>query len=167
MHNKASTHMAAITVAMRMLLAKDPLAKPADVLIGASRELTEPLIEMVMSHAANGRTTFLALFNVDADGTALLDKVMIVDGSTTKNQINIGGGKFVQKSDGSFAILSLNRQDQYEYVFSRNGRRLQRRPVKDVSDRMTMELRGVQALLAKAQTPSCQVEALGASVSTC
>ncbi len=164
MSDIAVTHMAAITVAMRMLLANDPLAKPADLLIAASRALTEPLIDMMMSHAANGRTTFVALFNVDADDTALLDKVMVVDGSTTKNQINIGGGKFVQKEDGRFAILLLNHRDQYEYVFSRNGRRLRRRAVKNVSNRMAMELRGMQALLSKAQTPSCQVEALGASV---
>ena len=162
----AVTHMAAMSAAMRILLANDPLAKPAGLLIAAANELTKPLIEIMMTHAANGRTTFLALFNVE-DDTALLEKVLVVDGSTTKNQINIGAGKFVQKAGGSFAILSLNRQEQYEYTFSRNGNRLQRRSVMDVSDRMTMELRGVQALLAKAQTPSCQVEALSASVRTC
>ncbi|HEX8402670.1 MAG TPA: hypothetical protein VF628_13320 [Allosphingosinicella sp.] len=166
MNNKVVTHMAAMSAAMRMLLADDPLVKPADLLIGASNELTEPLIDMMMTHAAHGRTTFLALFHVE-DDAALLERVMVVDGSTTKNRINIGGGKFVQRADGGFAILLLNRHDQYEYTFSRNGRRLQRRSVLGVSDRMTMELRGVQALLSKAQTPSCQVEALGASVSTC
>jgi hypothetical protein len=103
----AVTQMAAVSSAMRMLLANDPLAKPADLLIGASNELTQPLIEMMMTHAANRRTTFLAIFSIE-DGTALLEKVLVVDGSTTKNQIQIGCGKFVQKADGSFAVRSFN-----------------------------------------------------------
>ena len=162
----AVTHMSAMSAAMRMLLACDPLAKPVDLMIGATDELTQPLIEMMITHAANRRTTFLLIFRVE-DDIALLERVMVVDGLTTKNQINIGGGKFVQKPDGSFAIVSHNRAEPYEYTFSRNGRRLQRRRVKDVSDRATMELRGLQALMAKAQTPACQVEGIGASVSTC
>lgn len=162
----AVTHMAAMSAAMRMLMASDPLAKPVDLMIGAANELTQPLIEMMLTHAANRRTTFLLIFSVE-DDTALLERVTVVDGSTTKNQINIGGGKFVQKADGSFAVLSHNRAESYEYTLSRNGRRLQRRSVRDVSDRATMELRGLQALMSKAQTPACQVEAIGASVSTC
>ena len=160
------THMAAMSAAMRMLLSCDPLAKPVDVMIGATDELTQPLIEMMLTHAANRRTTILLIFTVE-DDAALLERVTVVDGSTTKNHINIGGGKFVQRADGSFAILSLNRAEPYEYTFSRNGRRLHRRSVKDVSDRATMELRGLKALMAQAQTPICQVEGIDASVSTC
>ena len=62
------------------------------------------------------------------------------------------------------AILSPNRDKPYEYAFSRNGRRLERRSVANVSDRALMELRGLQALLALAGTPACQAEANGASV---
>ena len=162
----AVTHMAAMSAAMRMLLACDPLAKPVDLMLGATDELTQPLIEIMMGNAANRRTTILLIFTVE-DDTALLERVTVVDGSTTKNQINICGGKFVQKADGSFAILSHNRAEPCEYTFSRNGRRLQRRRVNDASDRATMELRGLQALMAKAQMHACQVEGLGASVSTC
>lgn len=162
----AVTHMAAMSAAMRMLLACDPLAKPVGLMIVAGNEVTQPLIEMMMTHAADRRTTFLLIFSVE-DDTALLERVMVVDGSTTKNQINIGGGKFVEKADGTFAILSHDREAPYEYTFSRNGHRLRRQSVLDVSDRATTELRGLQALLVKAQTPACQVEALGASVSLC
>ena len=160
------THMAATSAAMRMLLARDPLTKPADLLIGASNELTTPLIEMMMAHAAHQRTTFLVIFQVEGD-LALLEKVIVVDGSTEKNQINIGAGKFVQRADGRFAIRSLNNARPYEYTFSRDGRRLQRRPVKHGGDEAMMELRGLQALLAKAETPLCQAEAVGASVTAC
>jgi len=162
----AVNQMAAMSAAMRMLLANDPLAKPADLLIGASNELSEPIIEMMMAHASQRRTTFMALFTIE-DDTALLEKVMVVDGSTTKNRINIGAGKFVQKDDGSFAVLMCSCGGPREYSFSGDGRRLLRRDATGSSDRATMELRGLQALLAKAQTPSCQVEALGASVSSC
>lgn len=162
----AVTQMAAMSAALRMLMAGDPLSKPADLFIAASNELTQPLIQTMMSHAANRRSTFLALFKVEGD-TALLEKVIVVDGSTKKGQINVSGGKFVQKADGVFAILSLSRAEPYEYSFSRDRRRLQRRSVKDVSDRAMMELRGLQALLAKAETPDCQAEAHGAAVSFC
>ena len=162
----AVTHMAAVSAAMRMLLACDQLAKPVDLMIGATDELTQPLIEIMLTHAANRRTTFLLIFTVE-DDTALLERVMVVDGSTTKNQINIGAGKFIQRADGSFAIRSCNRAASYEYVFSRNGHRLQRRSVVDLSDQANMELRGLQALLAQAQLPLCQLEAVGASVARC
>lgn len=105
-----------------------PLAKPDDLLIAASDEVTAPILQMMMSHAANKSATFLALFQIE-DDTALLDKIMIVDGSTKKGEINICGGKFVQKPDGTFVILSVARDEPYEYCFSRRGRRLIRRAV--------------------------------------
>ena len=63
--NILQTQMAAMSAAMRILLAGHPLAKPDDLLIAASDEVTAPVIEMMMSHAANGRTTFLALFHIE------------------------------------------------------------------------------------------------------
>lgn len=166
MINAAAAQMAATCAAMRMLLAGDRLAKPADLLIAASNEITTPLIEMMMVHAAEGRSTFLALFHVE-DGTALLERVMIVDGSTKKGEINIGGGKFMQKANGSYAIRSINRTEPYEYGFSRGGRRLERRAVIDDSNRAVMEMRGLQALIAKAGTSECRAEAVTATITHC
>ncbi|MGI8943348.1 MAG: hypothetical protein ACR2FJ_03780 [Qipengyuania sp.] len=160
------TQMAAMSAAMRMLLACDQRTKPNDLFIAASNELTGQLIAMMMSHAAERRSTFLALFRIE-DNTALLERIMIVDGSTKKGEINVGGGKFVQKADGSFAILSINRDEPYEYGFSQGGRRLVRRAVKDDRNRAVMELRGLQALIAKADTASCRAEARTASISHC
>jgi hypothetical protein len=159
------TQMAAMSAAMRMLLACNQRTKPNDLLIAASNKLTGQLIEMMMSHAAERRSTFLALFRVE-DDTALLERIMIVDGSTKKDEIYVGGGKFVQKADGSFAILSISREP-YEYGFSQGGRRLVRRAVKDDSNRAVLELRGLQALISKAQTPACRAEARTASISHC
>lgn len=158
------TQMAAMSAAMRMLLASDQLAKPDDLLIAAANELTGEFIQMMMSHAANRCSTFLALFHIE-DDLALLERVMIVDASTTAGEINVGGGKFVQKADGSFGILSINRDEPYLYSFSKGGRSLVRTAVKDDSNRATMELRGLQALIAKAGTPACRAEACNASIS--
>lgn len=162
----AFIQMAAMSASLRMLMAGDPLTKPDDLLIGASNELTQPLIEMMMAQANSRRSTLLLLFNVEGDA-ALLEKVLVVDGSTKKGQIYIGGGKLVAKADGSFAIRSQSREEPYEYTFSPNGRRLRRRTGLNASDGAMMELRGLQALLAKAETPECRAEAIGASVSAC
>ena len=164
--NILQTQMAAMSAAMRILLAGHPLAKPDDLLIAASDEVTAPILQMMMSHAANKSATFLALFQIE-DDTALLDKIMIVDGSTKKGEINICGGKFVQKPDGTFVILSVARDEPYEYCFSRRGRRLIRRAVSDDSNRAVMELRGLQAIIAKAGTPACRAEARTASIDHC
>ena len=161
-----ATQMAAMSAAMRTLLAGHPLAKPDNLLIAASDEVTAPVIELMMSHAACEYSTFLALFNIE-DDTALLDRVMIVDGSTSKGEVNICGGKFVQKPDGKFAILSIARDQPYEYCLIKGGRSLVRRAVSDDSNRAVMELRGVQALIAKAGTPACQEEARTASIKHC
>jgi len=162
--NDTVTQMGAMSAALRMLLAGHPLRKPADVLVAASNGVTPEIITMMMSHAGCGRTTFLALFDVE-DDTALLSRVMIVDGTTTKRQINIGGGKFVQKADGSYAILSINRDQPYEYSFSHGGRHLERQSVPDSADRAMMELSGMQALVSKAGSPACLEEARTASIS--
>lgn len=164
--NDPVNQMAAMSAALRMLLADHPLRKPADLRIAASNGVTPEIIDMMMSSAAAGRATFLALFDVEAD-TAILSRVMIVEGSTTRQQINIGGGKFVQKADGSFAVLSIDRNDPYEYILSKDGRRLKRQAVPDSKDRGLMELRGMQALVAKAATAACQDEARTASVHQC
>ena len=118
---------------------------------------------MMMSHALEGRSVILVLFDVDED-LALMSRVMVVDGSTTKGQINVGGGKFVQKADGTYAIWSINRDDPYEYGFNQSGRRLVRRAISDDSNRATLEIRGMQALIAKAGTPACLAEAYDASL---
>lgn len=162
----AATQMAAMSAAMRTLLAGHPLAKPDNLLIAASDEVTAPVIEMMMSHAANRRSTFLALFHIEED-TAFFDRVMIVDGSTKKGEVNICGGKFVQKPDGKFVIMSIARDKPFEYCLSLGGRRLLRRAVSDDSNRAVMELRGLQALIAKAATPACQDEARTASIKHC
>lgn len=160
------TQMAAMSAAIRVLLARDPLAKPPELMIGASSEVTRPLIELMMAHAANGRTTFLALFHIDGD-TALLERIMVVDGTTTKRRINVGGGKFIQKEDGSFAIASISTDDPYEYILFCNGRQLRRRSAENSTDRALMELRGLQALVTVAASAECQAEASSASVNLC
>ena len=160
--NNPVNQMAAMSAALRVLLADHPLRKPVDLRIAASNEVTPEIISMMMSSAVAGGATFLALFDVEAD-TALLSRVMIVEGSTAKQQINIGGGKFVKKEDGSFAVLSINRDDPYEYTFSKDGQRLKRQAVPDSKDRGLMELRGMQALVIKAATAACQDEARTAS----
>ena len=164
--NNTVTQIAAITAAMRMLLAGHPVAKPCDLLIAASTGLTEPLIEMMMSHAAAKRSTFLALFRDEA-GTALLDKLIIVDAATNKSEINISGGQVIRKPDGSFAILSINRDQPYESRFSNAGQRLVRRTVHDQGNRALMEIEGLRALAAKAAMPECQEEAAQRSVYSC
>ena len=160
------TQMAAISAAMRMLLAGNLRAKPDDLLIAASNGLTAPIVEMMMAHAANKRSTFLILFHVEGD-RALTEKVIIVDASTKKGEINIGGGKFILKSDGKFAISSMNREEPYEYRFDRSGRRLVRHKVRGDCNPAVMELRGLQALIAKAATFECQREAIQLSVNCC
>lgn len=162
----AANQMAAMSAAMRMLLAGHRLAKPANLLIAASNGVTEAVIDMMMSHALQGRSTFLALFHVE-DNAVLLERVMIVDGSTKRGRVNVGGGRFVQKAHGSFAIRSNNRDEPYEYLFSRGGRRLERRAVTDDSNRAVMEFHGLQALLAKAATPACRAEARTATMTDC
>lgn len=164
--NNAANQMAAVSAAMRMLLAGDPLIKPDDLLIAAVNEVTGSVVEFMVSHAMQGRSTFLAVFNVD-EGTALLERVLICDGSTLAGEINIGAGSFIQKANGRFAIRSANRDAPYEYFFSRGGRRLARRGVADDSDRAAMKLRGLQALMVKAATPACRAEAHSASMTYC
>ena len=161
--NDIVTQMAAISAAMRMLLAGHPIAKPSNLLIAAASGLTEPLIETVMSHAASKRSTFLALFQIRG-GTAYLEKVLVVDGSTKKGEINIGGGKFIRKPDGRYAILSLNRNEPYQYTLRNSGRRLVRSTADIEGDRAFMEFLGLQDLLSKAATPECQEEAAQRSV---
>lgn len=160
----ATNQMAAMSVAMRMLLANHPLTKPTNLLIAACDGVAESTLDMMMRHGLEGRATFLAIFEV-AEDIAFLAKVMIVDGATTKGEINVCNCQFVQKTNGSFAIRSMNRDQPYEYSFTRGGRRLQRRAVKDDSDRGIMEIRGLQALLAKAATPACRAEAFTATTS--
>ena len=43
----------------------------------------------------------------------------------------------------------------------------ERRAVSDDSNRATMEMRGLQALIEKAATPACQAEAYTATMSNC
>lgn len=166
MIKNAANQMASMSAAMRMLLSGDRLAKPDNLLIAAASGVSESILDMMMSHAMQGRSTFLAVFDVE-DDIALLAKIMIFDGSTKKGEINVGNGKFVQRADGSFAILSINRDDPYLYRFSRGGRRLERRAVSDDCKRAIMEMRGLQALVAKAATPACQTEARTATMSNC
>ncbi len=164
--NNAANHMAAMSAAMRMLMSNDRRIKPDDLLIAAASGVSESILDLMMSHALEGRSTFLVLFHVE-DDTALLEKIMIFDGSTTKDEINVGNGKFVQRADGSFAILSIDRDEPYLYRFSRGGRRLERRVVSDDSNRAIMEMRGLQALIVKAATSACQAEARTAAMSNC
>ena len=161
--NDTGTHMAAMSAALRMLLASHPLRKPGDLLVAASDGVSPGVANMMMSHALEGRSVILVLFDVDED-LALMSRVMVVDGSTTKGQISVGGGKFVQKADGTYAIWSINRDDRYEYRFSQSGRRLVRGAISDDSNRATLEIRGMQALIAKAGTPACLAEAYDASL---
>ena len=161
--NDTETQMAATSAALRMLLADHSLRKPDDLLIAASNGVSLGVLNMMMSHAFDGRSVMLVLFDVD-DDLALMSRVMVVDGSTTKGQINIGGGKFVRKADGTYAIWSINRDDPYEYGFSGSGRRLVRRAINDDSNRAILEIRGMQALIAKAGTPICLGEAYDASL---
>lgn len=161
-----ATQMAAMTAAMRVLLAGDPLAEPTELMICASNDVTPYLITAMLAHAANGRTTFLALFHIDED-TALLERIMVVDGTTSKRQINVGGGKFIKKADGTFAIASISTDEPYEYSLCRHGRELRRRSIENNTDRALMELRGMQALVTEAASASCQAEARRANVNFC
>lgn len=156
--------MAAMSAAARMLLAGHNLKKPDDVLIAACTGGPGRYVQTMMAHAAQRRSTLLLIFSV-IEETPFLDRIMVVDASTEKNQINIGGGKFVQKLDGSFAVLSINRDEPYEYGFSRCGSRLERRPLGPINDRAVMELRGLQTLINKSATAACQAEARSASIS--
>ncbi len=164
--NNTVTQMAAITAAMRMLLSGHRSAKPRDLLIAASHGLTEPLVELMMSHAAAKRSTFLALFRED-EGTVLLDKILVVDASTKKSEVNIGAGQLIRKQNGTFAILSANRSEPYEYSLSSSGKRLVRRVSDGQGNRALMELEGLKALMTKAARQECQKEALQRSVYNC
>gem|GEM_PF-5201253 len=162
----AVTQMAAMAAAARMLLAGHLYRKPDDVLIAACAGVPRNVIELMMQEAAHKRSTLLLIFST-VENTPFLERIMIVDASTEANQINIAGGKFVQKADGSFAVLSVNRDQPYEYAFSRCGSRLQRLPVSHIHDRAVMELRGLQALITKSGTDACQTEARSASIRYC
>lgn len=153
----AVIHMGAVSAALRMLLANHPLTKPNDLLIAAADGVTETILKMMMSHAFAGRSTFLAVFRTEEDN-ALLEKIMIFDGTTKKGQIDVCVGKFVRKADGTFAVRSANRDKPYEYIFDRGGHRLKRRAVKDDRTGAMMEIRGLQALIDKAATPVCLEE---------
>ncbi len=162
----AVTQMAAISAATRMLLAGHRYRKPDDVLIAACEGAPGNVIEFMMRDAAQKRSTLLLIFSTVED-TPFLERIMIVDASTEKNHVNIGGGKFVQKADGSFAVLSINRDQPYEYGFSRCGSRLERRAAGYINDRAVMELSGLQALITKSGTAACQAEARSASIRHC
>jgi hypothetical protein len=164
--NDTVTQMAAISAAIRMLLSGHRVAKPRDLLIAASTSLSEPLVELMMAHAAAKRSTFLALFR-EEDGVVLLEKILVVDASTKKSEINIGAGQLIRKPDGSFAILSANRDAPYEYSLSNSGRRLVRRAANGPRNRASMELEGLKALMQKAAMQECQEEALQRSVYNC
>lgn len=158
----AAIQMGAVSAALRMLLANHQVTKPNDLLIAAADGVTETIIKMMMSHAFAGRSTFLAVCRTE-DDNALLEKIMIADGTTKKGQIDVCVGKFVRKADGTFAVRSANREKPYEYIFDRGGRRLKRWAVKDDRDRAMMEIRGLQALMEKAATPACLEEGRSAS----
>lgn len=163
MNDNIVSQMGAVSAALRMLLATDQQAKPDDLLIAACTGVTDQLLRTMLLHAKERQSTFLLIFRTD-DEAALLEKVMIVDASTNQSEINIGGGKFVQKPDGSFAIRSLSQAQPYEYSLTNAGRRLVRRAVNPVADCGVLELQGLQALIAKAGTPECRKEALKLSV---
>ncbi len=160
------TQMAAISAATRMLLAGHVYRKPDDVLIAACAGCPGDVIEFMMRDAAQKRSTLLLIFSIVED-MPFLERIMIVDASTETDQINIGAGKFVQNPDGSFAVLSINREQPYEYVFSRCGSRLERRAKQHINDRAVMELRGLQALIIKSGTDACQAEARSAFIRHC
>ncbi len=162
----AVRQMAAMSAAARMLLAGHLYRKPDDVLIAACAGVPGNVIELMMRDAAQKRSTLLLIFSTVED-TPFLESIMIVDASTETNQINILGGKFVQKADGSFAVLSINRDQPYEYSFSSCGGRLERRAASHINARAVMELRGLQALITKSGTDACQAEARSASIRYC
>lgn len=155
-------HMAAMSSAIRKLLSGKPNTKPETLLIAAAQEPTQAIIAQMLSIAKTGGTTFLALFSVE-DDAVLLDRIMIVDGTTNPQIIQVGCGNFIEKADGTYAIASLSVEDGYEYVFNRGGRELKRRTVVHASDRALMEMRGIQALITKAASVACQAEAATAA----
>lgn len=156
LNQSAVKHMAAMTAAMRTLLADHKKLKPKDLQIVAATGLSESLVNMMLSTALGGCSTLLALFNIESPDTTL-EKIFFVDGSTRKD-INIGVGRFIQKTNGRFAILSANRDRPYEYAFSRCNRRLVRRAVQGDVDHAFMELNAMRALLAEAASPECRGE---------
>lgn len=159
--NKAQIHMAAMSIAIRKLMAGHPLAKPDTLAIAAAEEVTTAIISRMLSVARMGGTTFLALFRVE-DDEALLERIMICDGTTSKNVIQVGCGNFIAQADGTYAIASFNMEDGYQYTISRNGRRLRRRPTRHAADRALVEVRGIQALMTEAASADCQAEAVSA-----
>lgn len=161
--NNAMMHVAAMSAAMRKLLAGKPLAKPDNVEIAAAQEISPEIIARMLELARLGGTTFLALFTVEGD-EALFEKVMIADGSTGHRQIKIGCGKFIQKSNNSFAIASFDPEDAYEYAFTRKGRTLVRRSITPAASRALEEMRGIQALVTLAASDDCQEEARTACI---
>ncbi len=71
----------------------------------------------------------------------------------------------VFEPSAEFSTVTLPIRLRSAWMFSKGGRRLVRTAVKDDSNRATMELRGLQALIAKAGTPACRAEARTASIS--
>lgn len=164
MSNTVTHHMAAMSAAMRILLAGKRLAKPENVEIAAALDLSPAIIQRMLELGKLGGTTFLALFAADGE-EALLEKVIIMDGSTTGHrQIRLTCGKFIGKENGTYAIASWDPQDAYEYAFARGGLSLVRRSALSATDRAFGEMRGAQALVTLAASAQCQKEAASAAV---
>ena len=163
MNTKNMHHMAAMSAAMRRLLAGMPLAKPENVEIASAQVASPAIIERMLDLARLGGTTFLPLFSAD-DEEILLERILIADGITGHRQIRLGCGKFIEKSDGTYAIASYDIDDAYEYAFVRNGRTLKRRAATPTMDRALGEMRGVQALVTLAASADCQNEASSACI---
>lgn len=159
MNEHAVNQIAAMSAAMRILLTGYETRKPDDLQIVAATGVSGETLQESMAFAASGYSTFLAIFNIDGS-EATLEKVVFVVPSPRKKrmEINLGVGSFVQKDDGSFAILSNNTATPFEYAISRSGRRLIRRSVKERGNRAGMQLNGLRALFAKAAEPECRGE---------
>lgn len=164
MSNIITHHMAAMSAAMRMLLAGKRLSKPENVEIAAAFELSPAIIQRMLELGKFGGTTFLALFSADGE-EALLERIVVMDGSTTGHrQIQLCCGKFIKKADGTYAIAGFDTDDCWEYVFARGGRTLMRRSAMPSTDRAFGEMRGAQALVTLAASAQCQKEAASACI---
>lgn len=150
---EAVKQMAATCAAMQMLLSGG--GEISDLRIFGGASFPRPHSDQIARTAKPGCLTLIVAFKCNGSET-LVDSMLLLDASSNKKMLWIGLYSFVQSADGKFALRLAGRGQPTEWIFNRRSNRLVSRPVKDDTDRGIAELRGLQALLAKAATPECQ-----------
>ena len=153
MNSETVKQMAATGAALQLLLSGDREIRDFHILLGTSMPDSE--IVRIGYAAKEGRSTLGVTFKCHGS-EALVENLFFFKPFVKQQLMSMSVCSFVQSEDGKFALRVARREQPTEHIFSRSSNRLVSRPVKDDTGRAMAELRGLQALLAKAATPECQ-----------